>query len=72
MGRSLAEAWGSTTEPAELWTFLEELAPNRPTGDILIEHPFDPGSERPMRFSGRIVFDGDERPVLAAVLMQPA
>jgi two-component system CheB/CheR fusion protein len=69
VGRSFAEAWGSTTEPAELWVFLEELVANRPTRDILIEHPFGRGADRPMRFSGRVIYAGDERPILASVFM---
>ena len=70
LGRPLAEAWGSTTEPPELWAFLEELLAARQVRDILIERPFGRTAEHPMRFIGRVVPAETESPFLAAVFMQ--
>lgn len=70
LGRPIAEAWGSTTEPAELWAFLHELVSGRPARDVLLEHPFGRAAERPTRFSGKAVASEGDRSSLAAVFMQ--
>ena len=70
LGRPIAEAWGSTSEPPELWAFLEEMQSGRAVRDILIERPFGRETDQPMRFIGRLVpADADEAP-LTAVYMQ--
>jgi two-component system CheB/CheR fusion protein len=70
LGRPLAEAWGSPSEPPELWAFLEELLSARQVRDILIERPFGTTAEHPMRFIGRVVPTEADGPFLAAVFMQ--
>jgi hypothetical protein len=74
LGRPLAEAWGSITEPPELWAFLEEMQSGRAVRDILIERPFGREADPPMRFIGRLVpAEADEGSVeasLVAVYMQ--
>jgi two-component system CheB/CheR fusion protein len=70
LSRPLSEAWGSNTDPPELWLFLEELFSGKPPRDVVIEHPFGRRAERPMRFSGRRVASGDGAPGMAVVVMQ--
>jgi len=70
LGRPLAEAWGSTSDPVELWAFLEELIGGRSPRDVLIDHPFGQVREQPTRFTGRLVPATPERPLLAAVYMR--
>jgi two-component system CheB/CheR fusion protein len=72
LGRPLSEAWGSTTEPADLWVFLEELSAGRSPRDLVIEHPFGRVSGRPMCLSGRIVPSEGDHPALSLVFMQEA
>jgi two-component system CheB/CheR fusion protein len=55
LGRPLAEIWGSPSQPPELWGFLEDLVSGNPVRDVLVERPFGRGSDRPMRFAGRLV-----------------
>ncbi len=69
LGRAVAEAWGSSNEPAELWTFLDEIVSGRQTRDVLIDHPFGRTAERPVRFSGRIVPSDGAQPAIAVISM---
>ncbi len=73
LGRPLAEAWGHTREPEELWVFLEDLLGGGAPRDIMVEHPFGRPTEQPVRLTGRIVQadgnDGD-RAALAAVFIE--
>ena len=68
-GQPLAEAWGSPSEPAELWAFLEQLVSGQSPRDILLEHPFGRTADWPMRFTGRMVPSESDRVVLAMVFM---
>jgi two-component system CheB/CheR fusion protein len=72
LGRPLVEAWGNPNQPAELWSFLEEIASGKVAGDVVIDHPFGRADDRPMRFVGRIVPSEGERSALALVFMQEA
>ncbi|HEY6459147.1 MAG TPA: hypothetical protein VIY73_03320, partial [Polyangiaceae bacterium] len=55
IGRPFAEAWGSATEPTELWGFLDELMSGRAPRDAVIPSPFGRSAERPVKFFGRLV-----------------
>ena len=68
-GRALAEAWGSASDPAELWVFLEQLVSGQSPRDILIAHPFSRTTEEAMRFTGRLVPTDNQRVGLAMVFM---
>jgi two-component system CheB/CheR fusion protein len=71
LGRPLAEAWGaSPSPPPELWAFLEDLVAGNPVRDVLIEHPFGRGDDRPMRFGGRLVRGESESAAAVLVHMQ--
>ncbi len=70
--RPVAEAWGSTTAPAELWAFFEEVFSDKGARDVVIEHPFGRTAPGPMRFSGRLIPLNGERPTLAMVVLQDA
>ncbi len=71
LGRPLGEAWGSTSEPPELWAFLDEIFSERPVRDILIERPFGRSVEHPMRFLGRVIAGEANGSGVAAVFMKP-
>jgi len=68
----LSGAWGSTTDPPELWAFFEEVFSSKEARDVVIEHPFGRAAQGPMRFSGRLIPFNGERPSLALVAMQDA
>jgi two-component system, chemotaxis family, CheB/CheR fusion protein len=70
LGRPVAEAWGSPSEPPEFWLFLGELAAGRPGRDVLVEHPFGRSAERPVRVSGKVVVGPGDHVAQAMVLMQ--
>ncbi len=70
LGRPIAEAWGSGTEPTEVWTFLEEVVSGRVARDVLVEHPFGRQGDRPMRFTGRVVPSDSGHQLIAVVTMQ--
>jgi two-component system CheB/CheR fusion protein len=70
LGRPLTEAWGSPSPPPELWAFLEDLVAGNPVRDVLIEHPFGRGGDRPMRFCGRLVRGESESAAAVLVHMQ--
>ena len=67
LGRPFAEAWGSPSEPPELWIYLEELIAEKSPRDIMIEHPFGRSTEQPVRLTGRVVPREGERAALAMV-----
>jgi two-component system, chemotaxis family, CheB/CheR fusion protein len=69
LGRPFAEAWGSPSEPAELWIYLEDLVSEKSPRDILIEHPFGRSSAQPVRLTGRMVPAEGDRAALAMVLI---
>ncbi|HEY1690860.1 MAG TPA: CheR family methyltransferase [Polyangiaceae bacterium] len=70
VGRPLVEVWGSPDGPAELWTFLDEVASGRATRDVLIEHPFGRSAGHPVRLSGRLVSSEDGRTRLSLITIQ--
>ncbi len=70
--RPLFEAWGSKSQPPELWAFLEDLVAGRSARDVVIEGAFGRPSARALRFSGQIVSSDGDRPLLAIVHMQEA
>jgi two-component system CheB/CheR fusion protein len=69
LGRPVAEAWGSSSEPSELWIFLEDLLAGRSPRDILVDHPFGRAADQPVRMTGRIIQSETERPSLAMVFI---
>jgi two-component system, chemotaxis family, CheB/CheR fusion protein len=69
LGRPIAEAWGHSSEPPELWIFLEDLVEGRSPRDILVEHPFARTSEQPVRLTGRVLPSEAERAALAVVFI---
>jgi PAS domain-containing protein len=69
LGRPFAEAWGSPSEPAELWIYLEDLVSEKSPRDILIEHPFGRSTAQPVRLTGRMVPAEGDRAALAMVLI---